>query len=103
MDYPAENPLDLSELDRLNRKAWSIVKSECDRLERLLKEKNITKDQFFKYLTSLDPSSNDRISHMSDTIKEIFASREKMNSYFESLAHSSPASAPVRFRRLNRV
>ena len=102
-DTSSENAVDLSEIDRLNRTSWAMVKSECDRLERMLTEKNITLDQFFKYLESIDPSSSDRLAMMSDTIKEIFHRREKMNAYFESLAHSSPASAPVRFRRLNRV
>lgn len=103
MDNPPENSVDLSELDRLNRTSWATVKTECDRLERLLNEKNITLDQFFKYLATIDSASSDRLAMMSDTIKEIFARREKMNTYFESLAHSSPASAPVRFRRLNRA
>lgn len=103
IDTPPENPVDLTELDRLNRTSWAMVKSECDRLERMLTDKNITLDQFFKYLESIDPSSSDRLAMMSDTIKEIFARRAKMNAYFESLASSSPASAPIRFRRLNRV
>jgi len=102
-DSPSEATVDLTELDRLNRTSWAMVKSECDRLERMLNEKNITLDQFFKYLSTIDPASSDRLAMMSDTIKEIFERREKMNAYFESLAHSSPASAPIRFRRLNRV
>lgn len=102
-DIHPEDAVDITDLNRLNKTSWAMVKSECDRLERMLREKNITLDQFFKYLESIDPASSDRLVMMSDTIKEIFVHREKMNSYFESLAHSSPASSPVRFRRLNRV
>lgn len=97
------NSVDVSELDRLNRASWAMVKAECDRLEQNLAEKRLTLDQLFRYLQTLDPSAQDRLEKMSGAIKGVFLLREKMDSYFNALAQSSPASGPVRFRRLNRV
>lgn len=94
---------ELPELDRQNRSTWAMVKSECDRLERSLAEKRITLDQLFGYLQSLDPGAKDRLGKMSESIKEVFLAREKMDFYFTALAQGTPASSPVRFRRLNRA
>jgi hypothetical protein len=97
------SPVDISELDRLNRASWAIVKAECDRLERNLAEKQLTIDQLFRYLQTIDPSAKEGLEKMSNAIKDVFLIREKMDSYFAALAQTSPASTPVRFRRLNRV
>lgn len=98
-----QSPVDVSELDRLNRASWAKVKAECDRLEQNLAAKQLTIDQFFGYLHTLDPSAKDRLEKMSDAIKDVFLLREKTDSYFTALAQSSPSSASVRFRRLNRA
>jgi hypothetical protein len=85
-----------------NRSSWRVVKAECDRLESQLAEKRITLDQFFDYLQHLDPSAKNELSRMSEAIKDIFARRVQMDSFFSSLSQGTP-STPVRFRRLNRA
>lgn len=100
---PQIEAADLDQLNRLNRASWAMVRQECERLEKNLAEKRITLDELFVCLQHIDPASKEQLGRISTAVKEIFSLRQSMDDYFQGLAASSPASAPVRFRRLNRA
>jgi hypothetical protein len=100
---PDENSVDLDQLNRLNRTSWAMVRQECERLEKSLAEKRITIDQLILGLQRIDPAAKEQLDRISHAVKEVFSLRQSMDEYFQGLASSLPASAPIRFRRMNRA
>ena len=94
---------DLAAMERSNKASWSRFSAECDRLQSLLADRNLSIDDLGALLLKLDPTATAQVGQITASLRETLASREKGREYFQAVSEDSAPLMPSRLRRLNRA
>ena len=94
---------DLAAMERSNKASWMRFSAECDRLQALLADRNLSIDDLGALLLKLDPTATAQVGQITASLRETLASREKGREYFQAVSADSAPLMPSRLRRLNRA